>query len=105
MGLGNIFLLAQVTVYLIAFIVSFFMFVPVSINLTDFNGHCLLFATGTWNANQGAQHLDYVDWGSTSSCNFAVFSGVAVMLSSLFYLIWYSILLYKNVDRYFAPIF
>ncbi|KAL8611086.1 hypothetical protein ACOMHN_064376 [Nucella lapillus] len=100
MGLGNILLLAQVTVYLIALILSFFMFVPISVNLDDFDGHCLLFATGKWSATSPskAAQLDDVDWGTSGSCNFPIFSGVAVMLVSFFYLIWYSVLLFKNVD-------
>ncbi|XP_076463430.1 transmembrane protein 179-like [Babylonia areolata] len=97
MGLANILLLAQVTLYLISLILSFFMYVPISVNLNDFDGHCLLFATGKWTADK-LDVLLQVDWGSSSSCNFAVFSGVAVMLASLFYLIWYSVLLFKNVD-------
>ncbi|KAK7104112.1 transmembrane protein 179-like [Littorina saxatilis] len=98
MGLGNILLLAQVTLYLIAFILSFFMFVPISVNQNDFDGHCLLFATGKWSATRGAVELNNVTWGTSSTCNFAVFSGVAVMLSSIAYLVWYSILLFKAVD-------
>ena len=100
MGLGNILLLAQVTIYLIAFILSFFMFVPVSINLNAFDGHCLLFASGKWSAKGGDVKLEFVDWGNVSSCNFTVFAGVVVMLVSIFYLIWYSLLLFKNIDRY-----
>lgn len=98
MGLGNILLLAQVTVYLMALILSFFMFVPISVNLGDFDGNCLLFATGKWSANKGAVQLDEVNWGPSSSCNFPVFSGVAVMLVSFAYLLWYSVLLIKTVD-------
>lgn len=100
MGLGNIHLLAQVTIHLIAFILSFFMFIPISVNLNDFDGHCLLFATGRWIARSGNVVLDNVDWGTVSSCNFAVFTGVAVMLMSSCYLVWYSILLFKDIDRY-----
>ncbi|KAK7483565.1 hypothetical protein BaRGS_00025239 [Batillaria attramentaria] len=98
MGLGNILLLAQVTICLILFILSFFMFVPVSVNLDDFDGHCLLYATGKWKAEGGEIDLDVINWGSTSPCNFAVFTGVVVMLTSLFYVVWYSILLFKAVD-------
>ena len=76
------------------------MFIPISVNLNNFDGQCLLFATGRWSAKGGAVELDNVDWGSVSSCNFAVFAGVAVMLVSCVYLIWYSVLLFKKIDRY-----
>lgn len=100
MGLGNILLLAQVTISLVLFILSFFMFVPVSVNLGNFDGNCLLYATGTWRAVSGEVDLADVEWGTSSACNFPVFTGIVVMLTSLFYLVWYSILLYKQIDRY-----
>ena len=100
MGLGNILLLAQVTVYLVAFLLSFFVFVPIGVNKDSFDGNCLLFATGKWSAGQPGQdvELTFIDWPDPSSCNFAVFSGVIVMLISIGYLFWYSILLFREID-------
>jgi hypothetical protein len=100
MGLGNILLLAQVTAYLLAFILSFFVFIPIGICRSNFDGYCLLFATGTWSANGGQDvELTSVNWESASTCNFCVFASVVVMMTSAVYMIWYSILLFKKVDR------
>lgn len=100
MGLGNILLLAQVTAHLIAFVLSFFIFIPIAVCRNSFDGYCLLFATGTWSASKTSQevHLTNVVWGSPSPCNFSTVVGVLVMLSSAFYVVWYSILLFKEID-------
>lgn len=99
MGIGNILLLAQVTTYVLSFILSFFIFIPICLCKTNFGGNCILFARGTWTAVPSEEdvHLK-VEWGSTGPCNFAAFVGVIVMLMSLFYIVWYSILLFKEAD-------
>ncbi|XP_025103707.1 transmembrane protein 179-like [Pomacea canaliculata] len=97
MGIPNKLLLAQVTLYVISFILSFFVFVPISVNLGHFGGHCLLFATGNWTSDTNAV-LQSVNWGPDGACNFPIFTGVFSMLVSIIYVIWYSIFLLKETD-------
>lgn len=99
MGLGNVVVLSQCTAFILMFIFSFFIFVPVSINYNEFDGHCLLYATGTWvsNTSKGVQ-LELVEWGPGSACNFAIFMGVVMMLLSLFYIVMQSAYLIKDMD-------
>ncbi|KAJ8308136.1 hypothetical protein KUTeg_013010 [Tegillarca granosa] len=99
MGLGNILVLAQATCFLISFIVSFFLFVPLTVSVNDSDGHCLLYTTGKWlYSNETGRELADVKWGPDSACGFSVFMGVIVMFLSLFYVIWESIYLYKDTD-------
>ncbi|CAG2224829.1 unnamed protein product [Mytilus edulis] len=96
MGLGNILLLTQVVAYLVSFIVSFFIFIPIATNVKEFNGHCLLYADGTF--DNKTKELKHISWGRDSACGFNIFMGVIVMLLSLFYMVWESVYLFKNID-------
>lgn len=98
MGLGNILLLTQVVAYLVSFIVSFFIFIPIATNVKEFNGHCLLYADGTF--DDKTKELTHISWGRDSACGFNIFMGVIVMLLSLFYMVWESVYLFKNIDGY-----
>ncbi|XP_041352820.1 transmembrane protein 179-like [Gigantopelta aegis] len=98
MGLGNIMVLGQVIAFLMSFIFSFFIFVPISVNLNEFNGNCLLYASGTWNTSKGSSYLTGISWGPSSACNFSVFVGVVVMLLSCFYIVWHSMYLCRGID-------
>ena len=94
MGLGNILILSQATVYVIVFILSFFIFIPLSVNQSDFSGHCLLFAEGEWNTT----HLTITQWGNSGLCAFAVFAGAVSLPMSLFFTILMGIYLYKDTE-------
>ncbi len=94
MGIGNILILSQVTAYVLAVILSFFIYPPVAVNKThNFNGHCLL--------NTQVQYdepaVEYV-WADPSPCNFAIFIGIAVMLTSVFQIIRLSFHLFYDTD-------
>lgn len=95
MGIDNMFLLSQLTVFVLSFILSFFIFIPMSVNLGDFSGHCLLYATGLWD---NTSQLEAVDWGPSSACNFSVFMGIIIMMLTFFYTILYFIYLAKQTD-------
>ena len=101
MGLGNILLLAQVTLFVLSFILSLFILTPLATNQREFAGHCLLYGTGHWkdNVTGGTPELVDVDWGPDSACGFNVFMSVFIMLVSLFYTVKFSIHLFKNSDR------
>lgn len=100
MGIGNILLLSQVIAFLVSFLGSFFIFISVSINLKEFDGHCLLGAKGTWNFSSGNVMLMDIKWGLHSDCGFAIFIGIVVMILSVFFIVWQSVNLFKNTDRY-----
>ena len=96
MGIGNILVLCQVTAFVLAVILSFFIYPPAAVNKThNFNGHCLLNAQGHY-ANDDSFVVD--EWGNPGGCNFAVFIGVAVMLASVFQIIRLSFHLYNETD-------
>lgn len=101
MGIGNILVLTEVTIFLLSFILSFMIFVPLGINRQEFDGNCLLYAKGHWNtsAKGGTPQLIDVDWGPDSACGFNVFMGVFLMLISLFYIVKDSIHLFSNTGR------
>ena len=103
MGVGNVLLLSQVIAFLVSFLGSFFIFIPVSLNLQEFDGHCLLGAKGTWNFSGPTVMLTDIKWGLHSDCGFAVFIGVVVMIISVLFIIWQSVYLFKNTDRYLSP--
>ncbi|XP_022330851.2 transmembrane protein 179-like [Crassostrea virginica] len=98
MGVGNVLLLSQVIAFLVSFLGSFFIFIPVSLNLQEFDGHCLLGAKGTWNFSGPTVMLTDIKWGLHSDCGFAVFIGVVVMIISVLFIIWQSVYLFKNTD-------
>ncbi|ESO85390.1 hypothetical protein LOTGIDRAFT_210745 [Lottia gigantea] len=100
MAVGNVVVLSQVICYVLSFAVSFFVFIPVSINNGEFKGHCLLHATGTWKQIKESALTELTDlhWGPSSACNFTVFIGIAVMIVSLFYIIWESRYLIRGTD-------
>lgn len=98
MGIGNILVLTEVTIFLLSFILSFMIFVPLGINRQEFDGNCLLYAKGHWNtsAKGGTPQLIDVDWGPDSACGSNVFMGVFLMLISLFYIVKDSVHLFSN---------
>ncbi|KAH7939485.1 hypothetical protein HPB52_013164 [Rhipicephalus sanguineus] len=53
MGLGNILLLTQATCYTITLILSVCTVVPMAVHVSKFDGHCLLYTTGTFDSDDG----------------------------------------------------
>lgn len=104
MGVGNILVFAQVLIFFFVFFLSFFIYIPISVNVGDFKGNCLLNADGKWVRNQSdvgqTAQLQAVQWGSPGSCNFPVFMGVIGMLLGVIYVVWVSMHLCKGTDRY-----
>ena len=104
MGLGNISLLFQVTIYVVAFIISFFIFTPLSVNLSQWNGHCLLFAEGHWTIYNDSTSDLYgtdeliVNWNGPGYCNFPIAAGVFSLIVALVSILWMSVYLFKDID-------
>ncbi|XP_005106932.1 transmembrane protein 179 [Aplysia californica] len=98
MGIPNMFALAQVILYIVTFILSFFVCVPAGVNVDDFNGHCLLYASGDWTVEQSGPFIGNISWGQDSACNFTIFIGVMSLMMALFYSFWTSILLARGME-------
>ena len=98
MGLGNLLLLTQVTVFLLGVIFSLFMFIPISVNLNNFNGHCLLEAKGEWEQKDNQDVLHVTSWGQQANCNFPIFMGVVAFPTALFYVVWISLYLFRGTE-------
>ena len=92
----NFILYIQLTGYCIAAILSLCVTIPMSMHQDNFKvshldnfdpniiflliqGHCLLFTTGEWRAEDG-QFV--VDWASQAYCNFTIFVGVVMFVIS-----------------------
>ncbi|XP_047477654.1 transmembrane protein 179-like [Penaeus chinensis] len=69
MGLNNVLVLSQVTTYIIAFLLSLCIIIPISYHLSDFRGHCLLFSRGNWSETDGQLE---VSWGSQAFCDYNI---------------------------------
>ncbi|RUS72839.1 hypothetical protein EGW08_019404 [Elysia chlorotica] len=95
----NKFALMQTLCYLSVFILSFLVCIPAGVNVSEFGGHCLLYASGRWNRTPPTDRfLADVTWGPESSCNFTIFIGVISMVLGLFYIVWTSTLLIRGFE-------
>lgn len=97
MGIPNITILCQVTAFVLSFLLSFFIVVPMGINQRDFGGHCILYASGEWNTT--ANVLTNVDWGPSSACGFSLFIGIVLLMLTLFYIVFDSLHLLQETER------
>lgn len=102
MALSNILLLSQIAGYVIAFILSLCIVVPMSLHQDDFKGHCLLFSTGEWLEADGQLK---VNWASQCYCNYTIFVGVMLCLVSIIQIYRLSVFLYKGTDSSFLSAF
>ncbi|XP_070578920.1 transmembrane protein 179-like [Ptychodera flava] len=105
MGIGNILVLAQVTAYVLIFLLSFFIVVPAGINQTNFDGNCVLFSTGTWHRNASSNHFRIDAWGDRSVCNFTIYIGIVSLMASFILAVRLSIFLCREADSSFLGAF
>lgn len=66
--------------YLVAFVLSLIICVPMSMNQDQFKGKCLLFSTGEWQQHDG-QFI--AQWASQAYCNFTIFVAVIMFVVSV----------------------
>ncbi|ELU12883.1 hypothetical protein CAPTEDRAFT_173925 [Capitella teleta] len=99
MGLGNILQLTQVTLFVISFIFSFFIFLPLSFYSSDFNENCLLFANGKWSYDNSSSLVLSVDWGGEGTCQFPLVVGILILPISFYCITSLGIYLYKGLDQ------
>ncbi|XP_069689779.1 transmembrane protein 179 [Periplaneta americana] len=102
MALTNILLLSQIAGYVIALILSLCIAVPMSLHQDEFKGHCLLFSTGVWQEEDGQFK---VDWASQAYCNYTIFVGVILFVTSAVQIYRMSLYLYKGTDSSFLSAF
>ncbi|EDV94972.1 transmembrane protein 179 [Drosophila grimshawi] len=80
MALANVLLLSQISGHVLLLILSLCIVLPLSINLSQFCGHCLLFTTGKWRVSDG---MFDVHWASDGFCTFPLITGVFLFTISL----------------------
>lgn len=79
MALANVLVLSQIAGHVILFILSLCMIFPLSMNLNEFDGNCLLFASGKWREEDG---LFNVEWASAGFCRFPLATGIILFFIS-----------------------
>ncbi|XP_015440113.1 PREDICTED: transmembrane protein 179 [Dufourea novaeangliae] len=102
MALTNILLLSQISGYIVALILSLCIIIPVSLHQDEFRGHCLLFSNGTWQESDG-QFV--VNWASRAYCNYTLFVGLMLLLTSAVQIYRLSLLMYRGEDSSFLSAF
>ncbi|XP_071453780.1 transmembrane protein 179 [Hetaerina americana] len=102
MAFSNLLILCQMTGYIIAFILSLCITVPMSIHQDEFRGHCLLFSSGVWKEEDG--QFD-VNWASQAYCNYTIFVGVILFITSVVQIYRMGIFLYRGTDSSFLSAF
>ncbi|XP_049784680.1 transmembrane protein 179 [Schistocerca cancellata] len=102
MALSNLTLLSQIAGYVIALILSVCMTVPLSMHQDEFRGHCLLFSTGIWQEDDGQFS---VDWASQAYCNYGIFVGVTLFVTSAIQIYRLSMFMYRGIDSSFVSAF
>ncbi|XP_033339271.1 transmembrane protein 179 [Megalopta genalis] len=102
MALTNILLLSQISGYIVAFILSLCIIIPMGLHQDEFRGHCLLFSTGTWQESDG-QFV--VNWASQAYCNYTIFVGLLLLLTSAVQIYRLSVLMYHGEDSSFLSAF
>lgn len=68
-------------IYLVSFILAFTFFVPMILNVNEFQGKCLLFTTGVFNESDG--RIFEPNWANFSYCGLALFNGFFLTVASL----------------------
>ncbi|OAD56934.1 hypothetical protein WN48_02459 [Eufriesea mexicana] len=102
MALTNILLLSQISGYVVALVLSLCIIIPMSLHQEEFRGHCLLFSTGTWQESDG-QFV--VNWASRAYCNYTIFVGLMLLLTSAIQIYRLSVFMYRGEDSSFLSAF
>lgn len=102
MALSNVLILSQVAGHVIGLILSLCMLIPLLVHAYSFNGHCLLFATGTWQEKDG---LFDVRWASKAYCDYAAFVGVEIFIVSGLQIYRLAMLVYNELESSFLALF
>ncbi|XP_014243675.1 transmembrane protein 179 [Cimex lectularius] len=98
----NYILLSQIAGYVIAFLCSLCIAIPMTLHQDEFRGHCLLFSTGVWLERDG-QFM--VKWSSQAYCNYTIFVGVVLAIVSLIQIYRMARYMYQGTDSNFLSAF
>uniref|UniRef100_A0A182MU20 Transmembrane protein 179 n=1 Tax=Anopheles culicifacies TaxID=139723 RepID=A0A182MU20_9DIPT len=102
MALSNVLILSQIVGHVFAFILSMCIFIPLAIHVRSFDGHCLLFTTGTWQEKDG---LFDVKWASEAYCNYPIVVGVCLFIIAGVQIYRMAILAYRELESSFLGLF
>ncbi|XP_043255036.1 transmembrane protein 179 [Colletes gigas] len=102
MALTNILLLSQISGYIVANILSLCIIIPMSLHQKEFRGYCLLFSTGTWQESDGQI---VVNWASQAYCDYTIFIGVILFVTSAVQIYRLSIFMIRGEDSSFLSAF
>ncbi|XP_053680537.1 transmembrane protein 179 [Anopheles nili] len=102
MALANVLILSQIAGHVFAFILSMCIFIPLAIHVRSFDGHCLLFTSGTWQEKDG---LFDVRWASKAYCNYPIIVGVNLFIISGLQIYKMAFLAYRELERSFLGLF
>ncbi|KAL1460516.1 hypothetical protein WDU94_012493 [Cyamophila willieti] len=102
MVLTNKLLLWQIACYVIAWILSLCIIIPMTLHQDEFKGHCLLFSTGVWQEADG-QFL--VSWASQAYCNYTIFVGVVLFVVSVIQIYRMYMYIHRDTDSSFLSAF
>lgn len=102
MAITNVLLVSQIAGYVIAFILSLCIILPMSLHQEDFKGHCLLFSTGNWQESDGQFQ---VSWASQAYCNYTIFVGVLLFVISAVQIYRMYMFVRKGTDSSFLSAF
>ncbi|XP_053205914.1 transmembrane protein 179-like [Panonychus citri] len=99
MAIGNVLLLTQIAGYLVSFILSFCVLIPLIVNMKNFKGNCLLYTSRFLDTEISPT------WASCGYCTYTAILSAAIVLVSLAQLIRMSHFLRKGVDSSFISAF
>uniref|UniRef100_A0A2M3ZAU0 Transmembrane protein n=1 Tax=Anopheles braziliensis TaxID=58242 RepID=A0A2M3ZAU0_9DIPT len=102
MALSNVLILSQIAGHVFAFILSMCIFIPLAIHVRSFDGHCLLFTTGTWQEKDGLIDLR---WASEAYCNYPIIVGTALFIISVVQIYRMALLAYRQLESSFLGLF
>uniref|UniRef100_A0A182NZY9 Transmembrane protein 179 n=1 Tax=Anopheles epiroticus TaxID=199890 RepID=A0A182NZY9_9DIPT len=105
MALANVLILSQIAGHVFAFILSMCIFIPLAIHVRSFDGHCLLFTTGTWQEKDG---LFDVRWASEAYCNYPIIVGVCLFIIAgvqIYRYSHYGVMTIVSLIKFLSPLF
>ncbi|XP_054154283.1 transmembrane protein 179-like [Oppia nitens] len=99
---SNVLLLSQSAVYTVTATVSLCVWIPMSLHVYNFCGHCSLFTDGQFIEEDGRFEAN---WASTAYCGFTLAVGLIAFMMAFFQMIRKFMKLYKGVDSTFLSAF
>ncbi|CAG2159588.1 unnamed protein product [Oppiella nova] len=102
MSITNVVLLSQSAVYTVSAIVSLCVWIPMSLHLYSFCGHCSLYSTGQYVEEDGSFDPN---WSSVFHCVFTLTTAIILFGTAFIQMCRKFILLYRGTDSTFLSAF